>query len=368
MILPPDQIDIRNCEAKDEVPLAILLSNNFPDAPDAEAIHKTWLWQFRNAFSRNSGIAVAQKGEDIVAQYAVMWFPMSCQGKAIEGAISTATVTDKSVRRKGLFTRLALKVYQDISAEGAKIVYGFPNSQSIKGFINSLDWFRVTSFPAYIKPIDLSAFTMKIIGRNAFSRMTGGAGNLFFRLIIRILRRRDRTSALTLKRVREIPDGIDTLWATTAIAEKIALIRDRNYLSWRYLKKPFFIYNIYIAVSKNENPRGYVITHTAEKFGMKILFVMELVAEKDDPAVCSVLLDELNHIAQREGCSAISCLVTPDDHNRSMYIREGFFPVPQFLFPQDIFWCAKVISPDVDRVYVRDKKNWYISWGDLDVV
>jgi hypothetical protein len=121
-------------------------------------------------------------------------------------------------------------------------------------------------------------------------------------------------------------------------------------------------------MTKDEKLCGCLITHTAEKFGIKIVFVMELIAEKDDPGVCQVLLDELNHIARMQGAAAVSLFFLPGNPNHTLYLKNGYLPVPRRLFPQDIFFGARVNSPDIDPVYTKDRRNWYISWGDLDVV
>jgi hypothetical protein len=361
-------IIIRDPIDGDEESLAVLLHNNFPNSPAPAVIHKTWRWQFRNAFSRNSGVAVAERDGDIVAQYAVMWFPMIYKGQQIDGAVSTATVTDKSVRGQGLFTKLAVKVYQDIAAESAKIIYGFPNSQSINGFIKHLEWFEVAPFPLYIKPVDTTALVRKIIGDNAVARVLGSLGNCFFRHIVGALQTRHRQTNITFRQVHDIPDALDKIWDTTCIAGKIALVRNKRYLRWRYMEKPFFSYDIHVAMAANEKLCGCIITRIGEKFGVKIIYVMEILAENDDPAVTQLLLDELNSIAIRQGAAAISLLFLPDNPNRSLYLKNGYLPVPRRLFPQDIFFGARVNSPDIDPKYARDMKNWYISWGDLDVV
>jgi hypothetical protein len=360
-------IIIRDFIHGDEESLAVLLHNNFPNSPAPETIQKTWHWQFRNAFSKNSGVAVAERGGDIVAQYAVMWFPMIYKGQQIDGAVSTATVTDKSARGQGLFTKLAVKVYQDVAAESAKIIYGFPNGQSINGFIKHLEWFEVAPFPLHIKPVDTTALVRKIIGGNTIARLLGSLGNLLLRIIVGALQARHRQTNITFRQVHDIPDALDKLWEMTFIAGKIALVRNKSYLHWRYIEKPFFTYDIHVAMA-GENLCGCIITHMAEKFGVKIIYVMEILAEYDDPAVCQILLDELNSIATRQGAAAVSLLFLPDNPNRSLYLKNGYWPVPRRLFPQDIFFGARVNSPDIDPKYARDMTNWYISWGDMDVV
>lgn len=361
-------IIIRDSIDGDEKSLAILLHNSFPNAPKPEKIQKIWCWQFRNCFSKNNGVAIAQHSDVIVAQYAIMWLPMVYKGQPIDGAVSTATVTNKSVRGQGIFTKLAAKVYRDIAIAGAKIVYGFPNSQSINGFTKRLEWFEVAPFPVHVKPVDTSAFIGKIIGGNTIARLVGAACNIFLRLIDGEVRIRHRRAGINFREVNDVPDALDNLWKTSSVAGKLAVVRNKKYLVWRYLEKPFFSYDIHVAISGDEKFCGCIITHTTEKFGMKILFVMELIAEKDDAVVCQVMLDELTRIARMKGAAAISLLIPSGNPNRFIYLKNGYLPIPRRLFPQDIFWCAKVNSPDIDPKYARDRKNWYISWGDLDVV
>ncbi|MGO8714633.1 MAG: GNAT family N-acetyltransferase, partial [Smithella sp.] len=133
-----DIVNIRSYEDGDEDGIARLMQQNFPNTPDASCIRQTWRWQFKNDFSKDGSIAVAEVNSSIVAHYAVMCFEMNYQDQTIIGGVSTATVTEKSFRGKGLFTKLARNVYNDLSRSGCKIVFGFPNSQSIRGFITRL--------------------------------------------------------------------------------------------------------------------------------------------------------------------------------------------------------------------------------------
>jgi hypothetical protein len=362
------EIIIRPCENKDEQSIAELLHNNYPNTPDPASIHKTWCWQFKNNFTKASGVAIAELEGNIVAQYAVMWLPMIYKGRMIEGAVSTATVTDKSARGRGLFTKLASKVYQDIASSGAKIVYGFPNSQSIHGFLSHLDWFEVAPFPLCIKLIDTSAIFRKFIGGNASARLLGRLANFILHFICGALHPVGRNGSLVVRKVVDIPDALDNLWEKSFIAQKIALVRHKKYLHWRYLEKPFFSYDIYIVDNRDGQIGGCIITSTSEKSGMKIIYVMELFTENNNQRLCQALLDKLVVIATEQDADAISLLSLPDDPFHTLYRRNGYFPVPRRLFPQEIYFGARLISEDIDPTYARDKHNWYISWGDMDVV
>lgn len=362
-----NQTTIRPYRPGDEKGLAALLHQNFPNAPEPERIRDMWRWQFQNGFSRKKGVAVAQKAVDLVAQYAVMWVPMTYGGQILEGTISTATVTDRAARGQGLFPKLAARVYRDIADEGAGLVYGFPNSQSIKGFIEKLEWFEIGPFPIAVKPVDASAPIRKAVSNRKLAGFLSRIINGMWRFILNVMRPQS-SKRVDFRQTGDISDEIGSLWKTSIIAKKIAIVRSREYLVWRYLQKPDFPYDIHIAVRQGSKPCGYAITHTADKFGIKIMFVMELIAERDDAVICQVLLNGLERIAQQKKASVISMLLPSGTVNRMMYLRNGYLPVPRCLFPQDIYWGARVLSPALEPSYVREKRNWHISWGDLDVV
>jgi predicted GNAT family acetyltransferase len=128
-------------------------------------------------------VAVAAVGVKIVAQYALMRLPLSYQGSVIDGAISTATVTDKRHRGKGLFTQLAETLYENVEKDGCKIVFGFPNSQSIHGFTTRLGWFEVNDFPLHLKIIDFFPFVKKYIG----SRLIAGVFSTLLSFTVKVV-------------------------------------------------------------------------------------------------------------------------------------------------------------------------------------
>lgn len=363
-----EEIKIRNYIEGDELRIAPLLHSNFPNAPESQSILETWLWQFKNDFSKESGVAVAERESEIVAHYAVMWFLMNYQDQLIEGAISTATVTDKRVRGKGLFTELARKVYADIKAEGCKIVYGFPNSQSINGFMNRLGWFEIASFPLHLRFINVVPFLKKAIGDNLMAKVLGWLGNLFLMMVFRDTKLGKANPDMEIILCKSIPDGLNDIWEKSFLAQRICLVRDKKYLEWRYLRKPFFKYAVYAAFSKENKVLGYAITNVADKFGIRIIYVMEFAAIEDSKEIYKSLIKTLHKMAERIKADAISLLILPNNPNYAFLLKYGFLPIPKRIFPQDIYFGACIISDDVEKDYVQDSRNWYISWGDLDVV
>jgi predicted acetyltransferase len=362
------QITIRHSEVKDEESLAVLLHNNFPNALAPESICKTSEWQFRNEFTKNSGTAVAVANSEIVAHYAVMWLPMVYRQEYIDGAISTASVTDKRYRKRGLFPELAEKVYRDIAKEGCRLVYGFPNSQSSYSIFNKIGWFEVGTFPLHLKILNFAPFIKKVIGDNIFSAICARIANCVLSSIDYGMNLKKPDSSYEIIKVNEITDDIDHIWETTHVAEKIALVRNKKYLTWRYKQKPHFKYDIYAVVLKNGSVQGYFITYISERFGLKTIYVMEILACSDAKNVYSVMVDHLNKMAREISADAISVLLMQSNPIYGYFLRCGFIPVPRKIFPQEIYFGVRPISDKIDHDYATDSRNWYISWGDLDVV
>jgi hypothetical protein len=310
-------------------------------------------------------VAVAAVGVKIVAQYALMRLPLSYQGSVIDGAISTATVTDKRHRGKGLFTQLAETLYENVEKDGCKIVFGFPNSQSIHGFTTRLGWFEVNDFPLHLKIIDFFPFVKKYIG----SRLIAGVFSTLLSFTVKVVFQKfaDYGYEIKLTPTGTLPAGIDEPWKESESLNRIGVVRNEKYLSWRYFEKPFYDYDFYV-VSHGGQLCGYFVLYLGEKFGLRTIYIMECVVTKENPSAYKAILHKLENIARERQADSISVLLLPNHPQYKLFKQSGFIRVPRKLLPQKIYFAAKVLSKDIDASYVKDAKNWYISWGDLDVV
>lgn len=359
-------ISLRAYRAGDEDAIAELLRDNYPNTPDVATIRTMWMWQFRNELSRDSCVAVAEMNGRIVGHYAVMWLEMTCPGGRIQGAISTATVTDKSVRGRGVFVDLARKAYQNLAADGCSLVFGFPNAQSVHGFVTKLNWVQPGPFPVHLKPLRTRPFLARKLGDGAIAGLLGGAADAVLS-VWSTLRSPAAPSGLAFEPVDAIPEEAAALWSSSFGSSRVALLRDKRYLDWRYLRKPGFAYRFVVARAAGKAV-GYAIYCIERKLGVRMMYVMELVVGDDDAGVTAGLCRHLLDVARAESVDGISLLVLPGDPNAALFGRMGFIRVPRKLFPQDIYFGAMVNGSDVDLAVLRRDDQWYLSWGDLDVV
>ena len=75
-----------------------------------------------------------------IAFYGVIPCFLSVNDETILSAQSADTMTHPDYRNKGLFVELAERTYQLCIGEGIRLIFGFPNQNSLPGFVNKLGW------------------------------------------------------------------------------------------------------------------------------------------------------------------------------------------------------------------------------------
>jgi len=100
-----------------------------------------------------------------IAFYAVIPCFLKFEDEIVLAAQSADTMTHPEYRNKGLFVELAMITYQLCENSGIRLVFGFPNQNSMPGFINKLGWKMTERMDCFIitaATFSLSAFLKKI--------------------------------------------------------------------------------------------------------------------------------------------------------------------------------------------------------------
>ena len=80
-------------------------------------------------------------------------------------AVDTATLPEW--RGKGVFSRLTMRLVEQMQNEGVSFVYNTPNGKSMPGYLK-MGWAPVTRIPLWIRPIHVSRLIApRAIGNSA---------------------------------------------------------------------------------------------------------------------------------------------------------------------------------------------------------
>lgn len=247
----------------------------------------------------------------------------------------------KTMRGKGIFTRLAQAYDEYARVSGADLVWGFPNNNAAPAWYGKLGWHRHGQVPFMIKPLRAGFFSRKLKLPIDFPLTTA----------------RDQQ----LESVDRIDNWGDVLWEKVANQVGVGVVRDRTFLQHRLFDAPQASQYRVVADTDSNSP-ALVSTREAEKHGGRIAYVMEALGEN---SLQPLLMSELGRLAAR-GVEVALAWSFPWSPNYSALRRAGFLPLPESLRPIQIWFGSTPKTAQADRA--NRKGQWYLSYLDSDTV
>ncbi|HEY9534061.1 MAG TPA: GNAT family N-acetyltransferase [Mucilaginibacter sp.] len=162
MTNPPDNLLIERLSAENIGDLAALHQAVYQHSPAADYFLKKYDTTYTGA--KYIGYLAYNELRQPIAFYGVIPTLLWHEGKSILAAQSADTMTHPGYRGLGLFTRLANHTYALCKLEGVCLVFGFPNQNSLPGFMNKLNWHStevMERFEIPVKALPLEKITHK---------------------------------------------------------------------------------------------------------------------------------------------------------------------------------------------------------------
>jgi GNAT superfamily N-acetyltransferase len=334
---------------------ACFLANGMPKSP----AHLRWQFQRSPADGRLIMLAVDEAVGTVAGVYAVFRSDFRIGAITRPGAQSLDTITDEKYRGRGLFPRLAAKVYDRCREESVAFVYGFPNGSSAPGFFGKLGWVNLDPVPFLIKPLRPAYFLRR------FAPALAGAWSR--RCLPWAVPGMSLPPGWQAQPWTSFGDEADRIWRSFRAAVGVAVERDAAYLNWRFGQRPATAYQTLAVHDASGNCRGFVTYICLEKHGGRIGYVMELLAEPADGAAMAALLDLAVTDLADQGAEVLLAWCLPHSPTRSTFGRAGFFGLPERLRPIELHFGVRPFDPAL-TAFLSDRSNWYLSYADSDTV
>ncbi|MGD9405394.1 MAG: GNAT family N-acetyltransferase [Anaerolineae bacterium] len=349
----------------DETGLMALWKAAFPDGESGRAEVDYWNWQYRDPPAGAAQFRLAVVGDQIVGQYVVIPMSMHVKGKLIRGTLSLDTMTHPAYQRQGIFTTLAKELYAELGNEGFPITYGFPNENSIGGFVGKLQWVDVCSLPLFVKPLRADLIARRFLP----GRLLGTLAGPLARLGARIVSPACSVPAADRQRLcwlEQFDQRADELWDAVYDPAKIALSRSAQFLNWRYPANPLREYRI-LAYEEEGRLLAYAVLRCMAQFGLRGGMVVDLVGDPDrDDALVAVLAGAEAFFRQK-GMDLAACLMYGDPRALCLLRQCGFLKAPRRAFKEWHFG-VRLNDESVDRAAVVDPDRWHVTFGDTDII
>ena len=172
--------------------------------------------------------------------------------------------------------------------------------------------------------------------------------------------KKQKVEGLTIKRVSSFDERINDFWNEVFDQHKIIVVRDMDYLNWRYVSVPEANYQIYIAEKKGEI-QGYLVFKFVERTKLRECRISEVLA--DSKKIVQCLVSEVIDECQRQKIDIASCEMLANREYRSAFKKNGFIYRPN----KGRWICAYSNWPDVTKKFLKNPKNWFMMPGDSDL-
>jgi hypothetical protein len=194
----------------------------FEDVFKQEMPLQYWKWNYNNELFSDKYINLMWDKNILAGHYAIIPVNMMVKNKLVKTGLSMTTMTSCQYGKRGIFKNLATDLYTKIYNE-VDLVWGFPNNNSIYGFLKNLSWKQI---------MDITMYTCETYKANNKSKH--------------------------IKSIFEFDEKFDRLFENVKNRYSIIVCRDSKYLNWRYKENPQNKY-LYLVYEEEDNYLGYCI-------------------------------------------------------------------------------------------------------------
>jgi hypothetical protein len=283
-----------------------------------------WQWRFRDNPKGEQCILLAWDKEILVGHYAVSPLKLIHGDCIYKFALSMTTMVHPDWRNQKLFTRLASEVYQMLWKHDYAGVMGFPNDNSLPGFVSGLGWthaFDIRKLRA-IKP-----------------------------------RFEERVSCSSIVVIETFDGEFDTL--SQLPIGNVEVFCSSRYLNWRYVDNPINRYLIFVLGTSSLD--GYCICsiYNQGSYGVECQIIDIRVINWE--LMLSLLKNVMVKVQQDMGIDIFTIWPVPDVNIMNQLRQLGFQD------SNEITHFGGIINPHIpDLQKIWDSNLWFLTMGDSD--
>lgn len=304
--------------------------------------------------------AIEKNTNDIAAIYTYLPVKLKCMGNVVTAMQSFDTLTDYRHRGKGLFIKLASKLEKEESEKDNELVFGFPNENSVHGFVKKLGFTYFGEVPFLIKPMGITYVLKKLLSKKMPDEVKEINCKVEAPEVVEL------KNNCVIKSISQFGNEYDTLWNRISVKINIGVNRDAAYMNWRYVEKPEEDYSKY-GFYENETLQAIVIFTLKNKHDGRIGYLMEMLFDPENEKAGNKLLKFCCKVLKKNKADLTLAWCFDHSYNYVCHRKSGFYKFPEKIRPQKLGMIAKTLNSN-KAVDIYNVKNWYFSYSDSDTV
>ncbi len=348
--------NVRDGNREDMEKILFLRKNVFGEEEKDKLDPGFWRWQFQECPDGRALIYVVEDKHRIIGHFADVPRLFFCQGETVLGTFSMDLMVHPDYRRKGIFDLMARYAVQSVKQKNGLFMITFPIRMATIIGLKKIGWREVGRLPVLVYPIRFHGVLNRYLRFPPLSLLLGGGIRFFYSLRYGF-RRRKCSERFEIEKLVTLDESFDRFWEKASSLFPILGVRNRNFITWRFLQHPTRTYTIYRA-KKDGEMRGYIVLRKVDLLGFNSGVIVDLLALDED--TLSALLERGIQHGRQEGDDLLGVIV-PRGHVYDKLLRQkGFLPSPKTFLV--------IIYPQSDRKILFAPESWYVTWGDNDVI
>ncbi len=308
-------------------------------------------WQYNQVPNGSISLFIQREDGIIVGTLSVIISQLDHFGSQMKLAHAIDAVVDEKFRKKGLFMDLLNAMDKQMLKENISMIYGFPSKNSAHAFFNKWEFKKLNPTPFMIKLIGFNYILKKL-------KITKDQPIELFTFLNELPLNEN------IKTITKFNHEFRLVWNKFSNGELSGLIRDANYLNWRYFKNPSHPYRSLGYYDMDGNLCGYITASIQKKHGANLLYIMELIFDKKQPKIGKALLKEMITLGKKANAEVSLCWNRKSYPNHSSFSSMNYFNLPEWIRPIELQCGYKPFAEH----FIINRDNFYISYADSDSV
>jgi hypothetical protein len=293
---------------------------------------------------------VADEEGTVIGQHAGIFTPVQVGGRELPAMHAVEAMTHPGFRRQGMLTRLGGGLYGYWADSGMPLILGLPHPGwgSRAYALGYRETFPLRWVSRPLRPV---AMLRARLARFSSPAKPGDAPVPA-----------QRWGNLSVERVDRAEPQFDTLWETIKSDYSNCVVRNREWVQWRYLDAPAPGFTV-LKASRGGQLSGYIAYRTILIGNRLIGRIADLFAAREDRQTQDALIRAANRHLRAQGADSVATLVAVgspayDVFRRNLFLlARGEYKV-SFITP----------STEVTLDSLSDPSKWHLMGGDFDVV
>jgi hypothetical protein len=355
------QILLREMNNEDEPSLIELLNQ----VTGIERSRDQWEWMYKKSPAGKSIIVLAFEGK-VIGQCALIPIKLKIKNEICLGSWSPDSLVAPEFQRRGIFSGLVKKSYALGEQRNFQVVWGFPNANSHSLMLEKHSWVDMyDGLPLWVKPLNLENLLYRYIKH---ARLMAKIASWPFQMIMDLgNKHKEGKTLLEIRKVTNIDEQFNDLWTRASTSHENMVVRDKEYLTWRFIEKPGVNYDIFTIWNRNKL-EGYIVLCCQERFDLKIGHIVDILVSVEHSYLSRQLIAMAVKYFYSKKADIISCLMLPNSYIVNSLKSEGFFISPKKLLPGQGYVGIRELSHKCEANDLINPANWYLTWGDCDII